>query len=91
MADIERLELPCKFGTLVCEIARDDEAYKEFAIDLHRNDGKIVQVCVVGTDKLHDKYGNERSVHIYMYDGDDQDVARSFYTNPFGDGWYGEE
>ena len=37
----ERIVLPCKFGKLVCEVVSNDDEYKEFAIDLYRNDGKV--------------------------------------------------
>jgi hypothetical protein len=102
--DNERLVLECKFGKLVCEVVRDDDEYKEFAIDLHRNDGKVVQVCVVGTNEgdpfladwmtLKQKIEAERNshmVHIDLWDGDDQDCCGRFHTKPFGDGWCEEE
>lgn len=102
--DNERLVLECKFGKLVCEVVRDDEDYKEFAIDLYRNDGKAVQVCVVGTDegKLHvadwmkpeqqiEAVRNFRMVHVSLWDGDDQDCCKVHYVEPYGDGWWGEE
>ena len=98
--DNERLVLPCKFGKLVCEVVRDDDEYKELAIDLYRDDGKVVQVCVVGTDE-YELYKPERlsymdkkrhdMVHIYYYDGEDPDVYGQQFVEPYGDGWWGEE
>ena len=102
--DNERIVLDTKFGKLVCEVVRDDEDYKEFAIDLYRNDGKAVQVCVVGTDEHEwertDWFDDETNrkfeeqngkVHIYMSDGESQDCEGSWYVEPYGEGWWGEE
>ena len=90
--DNERIELPCKFGTLVCEVVRDDEDYKEFAIDLYRNDGKAVQVCVVGTNE-HDvgNFFDKTCVHVDLWNGEDEDSDGRHYTEPFGEGYWGEE
>lgn len=87
----ERIVLPCKFGKLVCEVMRDDDDYREFAIDLYRNDGKAVQVCVVGTDERGGDLDGVDKVHIYMYDGENEDCCGQHFVEPFGDGWWGEE
>ena len=102
--DNERIVLPCKFGKLVCEVVRDDESYKEFVIDLYRDDGKAVQICVVGTDEGElfvadwmkperriEAARNHRMVHVDLWDGDEQDCSGRHYVEPYGDGWYGEE
>lgn len=98
--DNERIVLPCKFGKLVCEVVRDDDEYKEFAIDLYRDDGKVVQVCVIGTDEYELRESANRStertkqhdmVHVHVWDGDSQDCHWSTYVEPYGDGWWGEE
>lgn len=101
--DAKRIELPCKFGMLVCECVRDDEDYKEFAIDLYRNDGKVVQVCVVGTNEgelfLADWMKPEqraeaarihRMVHVNLWDGESEGCRGIHYVEPFGEGWWGE-
>lgn len=96
----ERIVLPCKFGKLVCEVVRDDDEYKEFAIDLYRNDGKAVQVCVVGTCEYEPPADAEPTpmqakqhdmVHVDYWDGEDEDCCGVHYVEPFGDGWWGEE
>ena len=98
--DNERIVLPCKFGKLVCEVVRDDEEYKEFAIDLYRNDGKAVQVCVVGTDEWEWHEPNLATpmekrqhdmVHINYWDGEDEDCYGQHFVEPYGDGWWGKE
>lgn len=102
--DNERIVLPCKFGKMVCEVVRDDESYKELAIDLYRNDGKAVQVCVVGTrdDGYEDLASftpeqNARirryhdTVHVALFDGENGDPCGEHLVEPFGDGWWGEE
>ncbi|MBQ9000487.1 MAG: hypothetical protein IJ087_01385 [Eggerthellaceae bacterium] len=88
--DNERLVLPCKFGKLVCEVVRDDDEYKEFAIDLHRNDGKVVQVCVVGTNEYDECNGDDK-VHVNLWDGEREDSCGVHHIEPYGDGWWGEE
>lgn len=88
-----RLVLDCKFGKLVCEIVRADEDYREFAVDLYRNDGKVVQVCVVGTyesDVWEEAIGEDK-VHVDLWNGEDEDCCDRHYVEPFGGGWWGEE
>lgn len=86
----DRLVLDTKFGKLVCEVVRDDE-YKEFAIDLYRNDGKAVQVAVIGTDEGGGDTDMDR-IHTYLWDGENADGPDAcYYTEPFGEGWWGEE
>lgn len=102
--DNKRMVLECKFGKLVCDVMRDDDEYKEFAIDLYRNDGKVVQVCVVGTVESEHEYCDAFSadanrelakyhgmVHTCLYDGEDPDSCQRLYTEPYGGGWWGEE
>ena len=87
--DNERIVLPCKFGKLVCEVVRDDEDYKEFAIDLHRSDGKEYQVAVIGTNESSDDpHFNDDMVHVYAWDGQHEDCSYHVYMDPSGDGWY---
>ena len=85
----EKLELQTKFGTLVAWVVRDDEDYKEFAIDLIANDGKEYQVACIGTDEYSDDpHYNDDKVHIYTWDGHDPDCCHQEYMDPNGEGYY---
>ena len=100
-----KLSLACKFGVLTCEVLNSNEEYAEFAIDLHRKDGKVVQVCVVGTvegdwepNPTLPREWNEHmeeyvsKIHVDLWDGVSEDMLDEVhYVEPFGDGWYGEE
>ena len=90
--DNERMVLECKFGKLVCEVVRYDEDYREFAIDLYRNDGKVTQVCVVGTyeSAAWTEVGDDK-VHVDLWDGESEDCCKRHYVEPYGDGYWGEE
>jgi len=88
--DNERMVLDTKFGKLVCEVMVDSEDYKEFAIDLYRNDGKAVQVCVVGTYE-YDKASDGDKVHVNLWDGENVDCCATHHVEPYGNGWWGEE
>lgn len=95
----EKLELECKFGTLTASVFSDDEGYRELAIDLTTKDGRQYQVCVVGTNESVDglaRFNEEERInyteriHIYMWDGNDQDCSGYFYMDPDGDGYWSE-
>lgn len=95
----DSIEVECKFGTLVCSVFSDNDDYRELAIDLVRPDGRSYQVCCVGTDE-HEPWSfdwltkekNEqhrrenRSVHVYVWNGEDEDCCDQFYMDPNGDG-----
>ena len=85
----ECLVLETKFGKLVCWKVRDDEDYREFAIDLIGNDGREYQVATIGTcENSDDPHFNDDMVHVYTWDGQHEDCAGQLYMNPHGDGWY---
>lgn len=84
----EALVLDTKFGKLVCWKVRDDEDYKEFAIDLIANDGKEYQVATIGTNEGFNDLHCDNLVHIYAWDGHYEDCAGELYMDPHGDGWY---
>ena len=87
--DNESMVLECKFGKLVCEVMRDDEDYREFAIDLIADDGKKYQVAVIGTNERGDDSDfNDDMVHVYAWNGRQEDCAADFYMDPHGDGYY---
>lgn len=94
-----KLELKCKFGKLVCSVVRDDGYYREFAIDLYRDDGKMTQVCVVGTNEddsgldllsLAERINYRDRVHVFLYDGENMDSCGEHYVEPYGEGWVEE-
>jgi len=94
----ERIELPCKFGTLVCEVFSNGD-FKELAIDLVRPDGKGYQVCVVGTNENCDGldlFSEEERIeyrdriHVYLWDGEEPDCCEQWHMNPDGDGYYAD-
>lgn len=75
------MELDCCYGKLVARIFYDDESYREICIDLVKEDGRKVQLAVIGT--------NEReNLHAYIWDGDNEDVAWSHEINPDGEECY---
>ena len=87
--DNERMVLECKFGKLVCEVVRDDDEYKEFAIDLISTDGKEYQIAVIGTNECgDDPHYNDDMVHVYVWNGHSDDCCSQFYMDPHGEGYY---
>ena len=86
----ECLVLETKFGKLVAWVVRDDEDFKEFAIDLIGNDGKEYQVACIGTEErdFGDGFECSRFIHSYLWDGHHPDDIESYYMDPHGDGWY---
>ena len=85
----DKLVLETKLGKLVCWKVRDDEGYKEFAIDLIANDGKEYQVATIGTNEgSDDPHFNDDMVHAYIWDGQHPDDPEQFYMDPHGDGFY---
>lgn len=83
----QRIELPCKFGTLVAEVVRDDEDYREIAVDLMRSDGKGYQVAVIGTDEHPEGPPN---VHVHLWDGEHEETETVWRMNPDGNGFFCE-
>lgn len=97
----EKLELHTKFGRLVCWKVRDDEEYKEFEIDLVTDDGREYQVACIGTNERdYEPFGGftdkvdetlekqSRMVHVFAWDGNDEDCTELLYMDPHGDGYY---
>ena len=85
----EKLELDTKFGRLVCWMVRDDEDYKEFAIDLVTHDGREYQVATIGTNEgSDDPHFNDDMIHAYIWDGQHEEEPRQLYMDPHGDGYY---
>lgn len=85
----DTLVLETKFGKLVCWKVRDDEEYKEFAIDLMANDGREYQVATIGTiEWSNDPHYNDDMMHAYIWNGQHPEDPASFFMDPHGDGWY---
>lgn len=58
-------------GKVVAYIGSDVENYAEIFVEFHTNDGKILQLGVIG--QTHDGQG-EAEMHALVYDGVDDDV-----------------
>ena len=85
----DALVLETKFGKLVCWKVRDDEDYREFSIDLIASDGKEFQVATIGTcENSDDPHFNDDMIHIYGWNGQNQDCSDQLYMDPHGDGYY---
>ena len=97
----QKMVLETKLGKLVCWVVRDDEEYKEFAVDLIAKDGREYQVATIGTneypfyaspflegERLEESRRRHDCVHIYTWDGHDTDSTGDLYMDPTGDGYY---
>ncbi len=81
----ERIEIPCAYGTLVAEVAGDPGIYDEIEVDLVRPDGKLMQLCVVGTEMFE---GGPRGLHVYVWDGSDESPTVEVRPNMETATWY---
>lgn len=61
-------------GKVVAYIGGDTDSYSEVFVEFHTDDGKILQLAVVG--QAHDDQG-ETEMHAFVYDGVDEDVRWS--------------
>ena len=84
----ERIEVPCKFGTLVAEVAGDPGIYDEIEIDLIRPDGSLMQLCVAGTNSYDTDVESEPELHVYVWDGSDESPNINVYPNMETAVWY---
>lgn len=81
----ERIEIPCAFGTLVAEVAGDPGVYDEIEINLVRPDGKLMQLCVAGTETFESK---PRDLHVYVWDGTDESPTVEVHPDMEKAVWY---
>jgi len=81
----ERIEIPCAYGTLVAEVAGDSGIYDEIEVDLIRPDGKLMQLCVVGTETFE---GRPSDLHVYVWDGSDESPTVEVRPNMETATWY---
>jgi len=58
-------------GKVVAYVGSDTDNYSEVFVEFHTDDGKILQLAVVG--QTHDGQG-EAEMHALVYDGVDEDV-----------------
>ena len=88
----EKIEIPCKFGTLVAEVAGDPGIYDEIEIDLVRPDGSLMQLCVAGTGPVPEcramPHEPDYDLHVYVWDGSDESPTVSVYPNMEAAVWY---
>lgn len=79
----KRIEIPCHFGTLVAEVAGDPGVYDEIEIDLVRPDGKLMQLCVAGTNPDPDD-----GLHVYVWDGTDESPTHEVNPDMATEYWW---
>lgn len=85
--DKQRIEIPCAFGTLVAEVAGDHGIYDEIEVDLVR-DGKLMQLCCVGTGPDARPGHDGDDLHVYVWDGSDESPAHAIYPDMGTEYWY---
>lgn len=69
------LSIETALGSLVV-YANSTGVYDEFCIDLIGRDGRILPVAVVGVAEPND-FSDEPELHVYAWNGKDEDVADS--------------
>ena len=81
------LMVRCKDGWLVAEPSGDPGIYDEIAVFLRTDDGRELQLAVVGRDEQEELYGYMRQdepdwqpMHVYTFDGRDDDVSQWQYV-----------
>ena len=84
----KRLEVPCAFGTLVAEQAGDPGIYDEIEIDLIDNEGRMMQLVVVGTSKYDTDIDGNPELHTYVWDGSDESANLIVYPDMKTAVWY---
>lgn len=82
----KRIEIPCRFGTLVAEVAGDPGIYDEIEVDLVRPDGMLMQLAVVGTSPEGDDV--EPGLHVYVWDGSDESPTVTVHPDMETEFWW---
>lgn len=77
---VERLEVPCAYGTLVAEFFGQPGTYDGISVDLVRPDGSATQLCVA--ESVED--GHERKLHVLSWDGDSERAVYEQLVKPDG-------
>ena len=82
----DQLMVRCKDGWLVAEQAGDPGLYDEIEVFLMTDDGRTLQLAVIGReDSGEDEFMKDivpgwQPMHVYAYDGRDDDVAHEQYV-----------
>ena len=77
----DSVRVPCKAGTLVAEFRGDRGIYDGIEVDLVRSDGRKTQCALVETDDAGE-------LHVFSWDGDNEDYVSKQIVNPHGEYWY---
>lgn len=83
----DHLMVRCKDGWLVAEQAGDPGLYDEIEVYLMTDDGRTLQLAIIGRTEDAESFDWMREVdpewqpmHVYAYDGRDDDVAHEQYV-----------
>lgn len=78
---------PVEGGVLAVTWQNNSDVYKEMWVDFIRDDGKMGQVAVIGTETDEDT-GKPVDFHAYVWDGNSDDCRWEHGYNPNGDDVY---
>lgn len=87
-------KVTCKGGYLLAYQAGDPGIYDEVQVDFVSDDGRLIQMAVIGrdeneSDSMSDMFKDYQPMHIYCYDGNGEDVASTQYVTINEDShWY---
>lgn len=83
----QQLKVRCKGGYIVAEPFGDPGVYDEIVVLHERDDGKTLQLAIVGRtedgddcDWIYEVTPDWEPMHVYSYDGRDDDVAHEQYV-----------
>lgn len=85
---MERLEIPCAHGTLVAGRSGDAGVYDEVAIDLKNDEGRVMQLAVIGTSTYRTDGDGKPELHSYVWDGGSENYATAIYPDTESAVWY---
>ena len=73
----------CEGGYLLAYQTGDPGIYDEISVDFVSDDGKLIQLATIGRDEDSDLEGfikGYQPMHVYAYDGVEEDVASTQYV-----------
>ena len=86
------IKVGCEGGYLLAFQSGDPSVYDEISINFVSDEGKLIQLATIGRDEdcdLADFIGGYQPMHVYAYDGIDEDVASTQYVTIGSDShWY---